>query len=126
MRILAPIALALALTLLLTGCGMMQSYNQYLDNRQRTFERNQSILDAQRDLQVAQIQVQVAKQEALVNIATAEGKAKAQEIQTRTLTPIFVQQELVTAIDDGKVNTIVLPGNSVLPLNLFNPLQGAK
>jgi flagellar biosynthesis protein FliP len=102
----------------LTGCGMAQSYNQYLDNRQRTFERQQAVLEAANNVRVAQLQVQVAQQQAQVNIAIAKGKAEAQEIQTRSLKPIFVMQELVDAIAAGKVQTLVLPSNAMLPINL--------
>lgn len=115
-------AIILCLCLLpVTGCGMVQKYNQGLDNSQRTFERQQAILEAQNSVQVAKLRVQSAKQEAQVNIVIARGKAEAQEIQTRSLRPIFVQQELVDAIAEGKVQTLVLPANSVLPLNI----QGA-
>jgi uncharacterized protein HemX len=102
----------------LSGCGMMQSYNLKLENNQRTFERQQAVLEAANSVQVAKLQVQAAQQQAQVNIAIAEGKAKAQEIQTRSLKPIFVEQELVDAIAAGKVQTLVLPANAMLPLNL--------
>jgi PBP1b-binding outer membrane lipoprotein LpoB len=104
--------------MMLSGCGMMQSYNQQLDNNQRTFERAQAVLDAQNAVRVAQLRVQSAQQEAQVNIAIARGKAEAQRIQTESLRPLFVQQELVDAIAAGKVNTLVLPATSVLPLSL--------
>lgn len=108
--------LSIVLLAALTGCGAMQSYNQYLDNRQRTFERQQAVLEAQNQVRVAQLQVQVAQQQAQVNIEIARGKATAQEIQTRSLKPIFVQQELVDAIHEGKVETLVLPQNTLLSL----------
>jgi flagellar biosynthesis protein FliP len=102
----------------LAGCGSAQGYHQWLDNRQRTFERQQAVLEAQNQVRVAQLQVQVAQQQAQVNIQIAEGKAKAQEIQTRSLKPIFVMQELVDAIAAGKVQTLVLPSSAMLPLDL--------
>ncbi len=93
---------------------MVQSYQQYLDNRGRTFERQQAVLDATNNVAIQRLNVEAAQQQAQVNIAIAKGKAEAQEIQTRSLKPIFVQQELVDAIHDGKVDTLVLP-TSVLP-----------
>jgi hypothetical protein len=111
-------ALAVATLAALSGCGMMQSYNQGLDNNQRTFERQQAVLDAKNAVLVAQLGVQAAQQQAQVNIAIAKGKAEAQEIQTRSLRPLFVEQELVDAIASGKVQTLVLPASTMLPLNL--------
>lgn len=105
------------LCVVLTGCGAMQSYHQYLDNRGRTFERQQAVLDAQNAVSIAKLQVLAAQQQAQVNIAIAKGKAEAQEIQTRSLRPIFVQQELVDAIHEGKVQTLVLPQNTIMSLN---------
>jgi hypothetical protein len=107
----------------LSGCGMLQSYNQGLDNSQRTFERQQAVLDAANQVQIAKLNVQAAQQQAAVNIAIATGKAKAQEIQTSSLRPLFVQQELVDAIAAGKVQTLVLPASSMLPLNLQGAVQ---
>jgi hypothetical protein len=108
---------------MLSGCGLTQSYNQKLDNNQRTFERTQAVLEAQNAVLIAKLQVQAAQQQAQVNIAIAKGKADAQEIQTRSLRPLFVQQELVDAIAAGKVNTLVLPASSMLPLNLQGAVQ---
>lgn len=107
----------------LTGCGSVQGYNQWLENRQRTFERQQALLDTQNDVQIANLKVQAAKAQAQVNIAIAKGKADAQEIQTRSLKPLFVEQELVDAIAGGKVQTLVLPSNAMLPLNLNKEVQ---
>ena len=110
----------------LTGCGMMQNYNQGLDNKQRTFERQQAVLDAQNAVLIAQLQVKAAQQQAQVNIAIAKGKADAQEIQTRSLKPLFVEQELVDAIAAGKVQTMVLPANAMLPMNLQQAVEANK
>ena len=119
-------AIAALAVLSLSGCGMMQQYNQGLDNNQRTFERNQALLEAQNQVQIAKLNVQAAQQQAQVNIAIARGKAEAQEIQTRSLRPIFVQQELVDAIAAGKVQTLVLPSGSMLPLNLQSAVEAGK
>lgn len=119
-------AIAALAALSLSGCGMMQQYNQGLDNNQRTFERNQALLEAQNQVQIAKLNVQAAQQQAQVNIAIARGKAEAQEIQTRSLRPIFVQQELVDAIAAGKVQTLVLPSGSMLPLNLQSAVEAGK
>ncbi len=116
------VLLAAAMTTL-SGCGMMQNYNQGLENNQRNFERNQALLDAQNEVSVNKYKVQSAEQDAQVNIAIAEGKAKAQEIQTRSLRPLFVEQELVDAIAAGKVQTLVLPANAMLPLNLEHAVE---
>lgn len=109
----------------LTGCGAAQGYHQYLDNRQRTFERQQAVLDAANNVRIQSLNVQAAQQQAQVNIAIAKGKAEAQEIQTRSLKPIFVQQELVDAIHDGKVDTLVLP-TSVLPTMDLKDIANGK
>ena len=119
-------AIAALAALSLSGCGLMQQYNQGLDNNQRTFERNQALLEAQNQVQIAKLNVQAAQQQAQVNIAIARGKAEAQEIQTRSLRPIFVQQELVDAIAAGKVQTLVLPSGSMLPLNLQSAVEAGK
>lgn len=109
------IVLAALVAVSLAGCGTMQNYNQWLDNRQRTFERQQAVLDAANKVQISKLEVLAAQQQAQVNIAIAKGKADAQEIQTRSLKPIFVQQELVDAIAAGKVQTLILPENTTLP-----------
>jgi hypothetical protein len=120
------LAIILLAALPLTGCGMMQSYHQGLDNSQRTFERQQAVLEAKNAVLVAQLQVQAAQQQALVNVAIAKGKAEAQEIQTRSLKPLFVEQELVDAIAAGKVQTLVLPSSAMLPLNLQQQVDAGK
>lgn len=119
----------LGITLLavsLTGCGLTQGYELGLDNNQRTYNRQQAILDAKNDVAVAQLQIQAAKAQAQVNIEIAKGKSQAQEIQTRSLKPLFVEQELVDAIAAGKVQTMVLPANAMLPLNLQSAVEGNK
>lgn len=108
----------------LAGCGLTQGYELGLNNNQRTFDRQQAVLDAKNAVLVAKLQVQAAEQQAQVNIAIAKGKAEAQEIQTRSLKPIFVQQELVDAIAGGKVQTLVIPSGAMLPLNLQNAVEG--
>lgn len=122
MKLLPLLLLAL---IPLSGCGVMQTYNQGLDNRQRTFERQQAVLDAQNQVLIAKLNVQAAQQQAKVNIAIAQGKAQAQEIQTRSLKPLFVEQELVDAIAAGKVQTLVLPSSAMLPLNLQQQVEAA-
>lgn len=115
--------LSALVAVMLTGCGSVQGYNQWLDNRQRTFERQQAVLDAQNQVTIAKLQVQAAIQQAQVNFQIAKGKKEAQEEQTRTLKPIYVQQELVDAIREGKVQTMILP-STILPLNL--PINAAR
>lgn len=70
-------ALALVAAVAMTGCGAMQAYHQGLDNNQRTFERKQAILDAQNEVQKANLAVQTAQAQAQANIAIAKGKAEA-------------------------------------------------
>jgi hypothetical protein len=123
---LKRILLATMLVMPLGGCGAFQSYNLSLENNQRTFERQQKVQEATNDVQVAQLNVQAARQQAQVNIEIAKGKAQAQEIQTRSLKPLFVEQELVDAIGDGKVQTLVLPSNTMLPLNLQKQVEEGK
>ena len=104
----------------------MQSYNLSLENTQRSFERNQAVLEAQNKVLVAKLEVQAATQQAQVNVAIAKGKAEAQEIQTRSLKPLFVEQELVDAIAGGHVQTLVLPSGTMLPLNLQQQVEAGK
>lgn len=120
---LKKLVIVAMLAMPLTGCGYMQGYDQYMDNNQRTYERNQKVLDAKNEVTIANLQVQAAQAQAQVNIAIAKGKAEAQDIQTRSLKPLFVQQELVDAIANGKVQTMVLPANAMLPLNLQQAVE---
>jgi hypothetical protein len=124
--IMKKILLAGLFALPLGGCGMMQSYNLELENNQRVFDRNQAVQEAQNSVLVAKLKVQAAQQEAQVNIAIAKGKAEAQEIQTRSLKPLFVEQELVDAIAGGKVQTLVLPTGAMLPINLQEQVKAGN
>ncbi len=110
----------------LASCGMMQKYNQGLDNNAQTFNRQQAVLDAANAVTIAKLNVQAAQQQAQVNIAIAKGKQEAQEIQTRSLKPLFVQQELVDAIANGKVQTLIIPTGTMLPMNLQAQVQEGK
>ena|SRR5271154_3973745 len=123
---MSKLVITAILALCLPGCGAFQSYNLGLENNQRTFERQQGVLEAANQVQVAKLQVQAAVQQAQVNIAIAKGKAQAQDIQTRSLKPLFVEQELVDAIAGGKVQTLILPSGAMLPINLQEQVKAGQ
>jgi hypothetical protein len=125
-RILASALLATSLS----GCGMMQSYNQSLDARQQAYDRQQKVLDEQNIIQINDMKVKqnqqligLAKSQAEINKQTAIGQREAQAEVQKSLTTLYVQHEFAQAVEDGKVNTIFMPvGGAGVPL-LTDPMN---
>jgi hypothetical protein len=92
MKVLRLVAIA-ALAVSMTGCGFVND-----------FYRGQARADAENDVAIRNIQiqtttqqVQIAHQEAQIEIEHAKGTAKAQSIINGSLTPLYVQHEAIQA-----------------------------
>ncbi|MDB5094464.1 MAG: hypothetical protein JWO85_2565 [Candidatus Eremiobacteraeota bacterium] len=109
----------------LTGCGPLND-----------FYRGQARADAENQVQLREIQiktmeqqVQIAKQEADIEVAHAYGIAKAQEIINKTLTPQYLQHEAIQAQLEAAKNsshteTIYVPsGQQGIPLTFTVPTK---
>ena len=90
------------------GChAAYKSYNRY---QKRADANNRTELNAIKIRQTEQL-VQVAQQEAKIRVEKAYGIRDSQEEIANTLTPLFVQYEMIDALDhiaqSGKNNTVV-------------------
>jgi len=122
----------------LSGCGVMQSYNNGLDAKQRAYERQQALLDEQNIIQVNGFKAQQREQEiqaaraegakaqakaagdAQAAIEQARGEATANELISKSLTPSLIQYHMIDSLSDKTV--YYLPSNLIIS-NLPN---GAK
>ncbi len=103
----------------------------------RAFNRTQTLADARNRVRVSQIEirnqeqrVRVAQQQAEIRHEEAKGVRLAQDEINKTLTPLYVQHEMVQALKDiaasGKNNSVVyLPSgaNGVPLVATVNPNQ---
>lgn len=100
------LAALLLLVLLLGGCSAgYKAFNRYQTRQDRNLARQQRILDEQNGIQVNKIRiaqqdqlVKVAQQKAAIRYQNAVGVRKAQDEISNTLTPLYVQFEMVQAL----------------------------
>jgi|SRR3954452_22270905 hypothetical protein len=118
------------LTLALGGCAAgVKAYSRYQDRADRNQARQQALYDARNQTQINEIRisqqaqlVKVAQQQAQIRFENAVGVRKAQDEISSTLTPLYVQFEMVDALKtvaaSGRNNTVVyIPtGDNGVPL----------
>lgn len=104
---LGCVALVIVVALLFGLGAAFKSYNRY---QKRADANNQTAINAIRIKQTEQL-VKVAQQEARIRFEKALGIKNSQHEVAKTLTPLFVQYEMITALDhiasSGKNNTVV-------------------
>lgn len=89
------------------GCTAgVKAFSRYQDRADRAQARQQKIYDEKNNVEVNSIRiaqqdqlVQVAKQKAQIRYENAVGVRKAQDEISHTLTPLYVQFEMVTALE---------------------------
>lgn len=128
----------IVLTILFVALGSgFSAYSRYQDRANRNQTRQQRIYDEQNAIQVNKIRiaqqdqlVKVAQQKAQIRYENAVGVRKAQDEISHTLTPLYVQFEMVQALQaiaqSGKNNTVVyIPsGANGIPLvSTTDPLK---
>lgn len=127
------VAIALAFGLLFGLFAGWKTFSRYQSRADRTQNRSQSKLDANNQVTLNNIkigffkqQLQIAQQQANIRKANAVGIREAQDEISATLTPLYVQFEMVEALKQiatsGKNNTTVFipSGDAGIPL-----IQGA-
>ena len=99
------VAFALIVLILI---GVMSGY--------KTWSRYQKRADAENKVKVTAIQirnqqqrVKIAQQKAQIRFVESTGIRRAQDEIAKTLTPLYVQFELVEALKTGKHSTIYIP-----------------
>lgn len=132
------------LILLLSGCdAAKQSYDRYQSRQNRNQTRQQAIYDANNKTLINKIviaqqaqNVKVAEQQAQIRFENAVGIRKAQDEISSTLTPLYVQFEMVQTLSDiaksGRNNSVVFiptgpDGRPVAApqINSLNPSGGS-
>jgi type II secretory pathway pseudopilin PulG len=109
---LGTVVLAIVLIAALFGLGFAcKAYNRY-----------QRRADAHNQIQVTKQQLKVAQQQKLIKKTIAEGQKLANEQIAKRLTPLFVQYEMIQALEDiaqsGRNNSVVFipSGANGIPL----------
>lgn len=82
----------------------------------KSFNRYQKRADANNQVKVTEIQirnqeqrVQIAKQHAQIRFETAKGIREAQDEISNTLTPLYVQHEMIEALRESNATTVYIP-----------------
>lgn len=123
------IALTLVITLLFGGITGCKAFSRYQDRADRSQSRSQALKDANNQVKITAIEIQnqgqrveVAKQKAEIRKQDAIGVREAQDEIAKTLTPLYVQYEMVEAIKEiaqsgSNSSVIFIPsGNAGIPL----------
>lgn len=115
-----------------TGCGTIQNYNNALDAKQQAYHRTQLILDEQNQVTVNDLKSKQKKQlieqarsegemakakaagDASAEVERAKGHAEANQVISRSLTPMLVQYETLKTLGDKSV--VYLPSSVLLNL----------
>lgn len=105
---------ALTVALLFGGVSGCKAFSRYQDRADRSQSRAQALKDAGNQVSISQIEianqsqrVEIAKQQAEIRKQDAIGIREAQDQISKTLTPLYVQFEMVEAIKQ-----IALSGNN--------------
>lgn len=82
----------------------------------KAYSRYQKRADAENNVKVTAIQirnqeqrVQIAKQKAEIRYVEATGIRRAQDAISKTLTPLYVQHEMIQALSNSKASTVYIP-----------------
>lgn len=82
----------------------------------KSFNRYQKRADAENNVKVTAIQihnqeqrVKIAKQKAEIRYVEATGIRRAQDAISKTLTPLYVQHEMIQALRESGATTVYIP-----------------
>lgn len=82
----------------------------------KEYSRYQKRADAQNEVKITAIQiqnqeqrVQIAKQQAEIRYTEATGIRRAQDAISQTLTPLYVQHEMIEALRESGASTVYIP-----------------
>jgi hypothetical protein len=82
----------------------------------KSFNRYQKRADAENNVKVTAIQirnqeqrVKIAQQKAEIRYVEATGIRRAQDAISRTLTPLYVQHEMIQALSESNASTVYIP-----------------
>lgn len=112
------LALLLLMILSFGGCAAEKSYSRYQQRADRGQNRQQALYDANNTTKVNAIKiaqtgqlVKVAQQQADIRYENAIGVRKAQDEISSTLTPLYVQFEMVQVLEEiaksGQNNSVI-------------------
>jgi len=112
------------------GCKSFQRYQKRADANNNVKITNINISKAQQQARINRAQIAAVKAEAQKRIAEAHGIRVAQDLISKTLTPLYVQHEAIQAqkATAGGDRTIYIPvGPQGVPLvaNVNDPKLGA-
>lgn len=121
MNRLTTLIIGAVLAVVLLGLGLfvgLPSFTRWNERNEKDQARTQALADANNQVQVTAIQIQnqaqqiqVTEQQAQIRYQTAVGIRKAQDEISSTLTPLYVQFEMVDALKEiaksGQNNTVV-------------------
>ncbi|WP_019629689.1 hypothetical protein [Actinomadura atramentaria] len=125
---LAAVALVGLLVLGAGGWAGLKAFNRYQAREEAHNAATIARVQAENEQHVNKLRiaaqeqkVQIAKQDAQIRFEQAKGVRAAQDEISRTLTPLYVQMEMINALEEiaksGKNNTVVyLPSQNGLPL----------
>lgn len=87
------------------GCAAVKGFSRYQERADRTQARTQARYDASNQVKISEIEianqaqrVEIAKQKAEIRLQDAIGVREAQDEIAKTLTPLYVQFEMVEAL----------------------------
>jgi len=119
----------LAVLLLVGGCGGYKEFNRYqkrADAKNRTLVVKQEIKTAQQQAEVVHAQNAAVRAKAEQRVIEAEGIRKAQDLISKTLTPLYVQHEAIKAQENDRQGdrTYIPVGPQGVPL--VAPVDGDR
>lgn len=101
------LGLTLALALVFGGVSGCKAFSRYQDRADRSQARSQALKDASNQVLLSQIEISnqgqrvlIAQQHAEIRKQEAIGVREAQDEISKTLTPLYVQFEMVEALKD--------------------------
>jgi leucyl aminopeptidase len=108
-NITAVVGIVVAMLLVVGGLfGFAASY--------KSFQRYQKRADASNNVKVTEIQihnqeqrVKIAQQKAEIRYVEATGIRRAQDAISQTLTPLYVQHEMIQALRESGATTVYIP-----------------
>ena len=103
--VLGVIAALLSALLLFGGCAVQKSYNRYqkrADANNNVKVTNINIRKAEQQARIVHAQNAAVKAKAEQRVIEAEGIRKAQDLISKTLTPLYVQHEAIKAQENDR------------------------
>ena len=135
---LAVCAITVMVIAMLFAVGFgIKAYSRYQSRQDRAQNRQQALYDANNQTQINQIRisqqaqlVKVAQQQAEIRFQNAVGVRKAQDEISSTLTPLYVQFEMIDALrqiaESGKNNTVVFIPSGANGVPLVSTMDPTK